>query len=234
MSTGPVPPTPWRRDPSVITEKNGRFSDLYPEWTNTSHPSFTDSNYYAPAHRPALMPNDIKSIPTREALRFGIHPDAAPTDPAQGRSMITPIESQFSSAAARTADIDGIEEEYQAMILGDFTTSELMQTGAYVPDTGPGTSRFTSTALQQDVLSPLLSRNKWSDAPRGRTDPRTPRLSYGLERFVDFNVRRDDRVWQAIQPALAVASRVMKVHPFWAAITNPCEWEGTLSWVTDL
>lgn len=224
MSAGP--PIPWRRAPSVITGQGpeGRFSDLYPEWTHTLHPSFTDSDYYAPAHRPALMPDDVRFNPTREALRFGIHPDAAPSNPAQGRSMMTPIESHYSSATERTAEMDGIEEEHQSMLLSDFTTSELMRTGAYVPDAGPGTSGFTSRALQQDVLSPLLDRNKWQDGPRGRTTPNVPRLSYGLEPSVDFNVRRDERVWQAIRPALAVASRVLKVHPFWAAITNPCEW----------
>lgn len=213
---------PWRRAPSVGTGADGRFTDFYPEWTHKPHPSFTDGNYYAPAYRPALMPDDAQRDPTREALRFGIHPDAAPADPAVGRSMMTPIESH-AGAAGRTADIEALEEEHQAMMLEDFTTSELLRIGAYAPDHGPGNPSFTPTGLQQDVLSQLLSRNKWQDTPRGKTNPGDVRLTYGLEPGVDFNARRDDRVWQAIRPALAVATRVLNIHPFWAAITNPCE-----------
>lgn len=193
----------------------GRFQDKYPEWTERTHPSSKDVDYYSPLYRPALLPEDAQHSPTREALRFGINPGAD----KPGRSMMTPISDH---PAGRDPGLDEMEEEYQAYVLRGFTTSELVETGSYVPDVSPG---FPTPDLPPNVLSPFLSQDKWLASPDG-TAEKDPRLFYGLESNVEFNIQsiEGQKVWTAILPSLLIATRVLRVHPFWEAMLDICKY----------
>lgn len=222
MAQAPPPVQPpaapvWRRVPSVRPGIDGRHTELCPEWADVLHPSFRDTKYYSPGCRPALMPNDAGWKPTREALRFGIYTGAI--DEVCSRSLMTPIDGH-GFGAVRTAQMDDIEEDYQSLILSDFNVSELLNNGAYAPEAWA--SAFSSTSFQQDVLSPLLARDRWKDNPQGN-DLWDPVLRHGLDPDVEFNIQRSDQVWEAIRPALALVTRILKVHPFFATITNPCK-----------
>lgn len=222
----PPPYVPFRRIASV-RDNNGRFEDRFPEWTNPTHPSATDGNYYYPSFRPAMLPADRARNPTREALRFGINPLAdipagRPGSPVPGRSMLTPID-KHPDPAFRDEDMDGRDEEYQGMLFGEFTTAQLMEEGVYIPDDDLA-GRLDLCDLQDAPLSPLVARDRWKNLPVGN-DAANPALFYGLAEDFEFNMNHPvsgTLLWEVLRPVLVIVSKVIEVHPYWAAILSPC------------
>ncbi|KAH8748154.1 hypothetical protein F5883DRAFT_528780 [Diaporthe sp. PMI_573] len=153
--------------------------------------------------RPAILPGDAAKNPTAFARRFGIYPKTRPDDedPAVGKSLITPTTIGPSQAAA---DPFGDSESWQSFVFGGPTTKELIASGVYDPE-----YKFSGSVIEGDVhpwLSPAdMDLRAWVTNPRwklgsseGAYDP------------------ADDRIWAAMQPALALAGRVLASnHPFW-------------------
>lgn len=237
------------RDESVVQEADGKWVDVstqtlhhrsssrahilnipprqcIPEWTNPTHAS-ASADYYTPYYRPALLPTDAPLLPTREAPRFGINPDAAaapnPPNAAIGRSMMTPL-----TAPNPNIDAD-LERAYQAVVLEGFTTAELAAMGAYRPD-----DAFAAPDLAGE-LHPMLARAKWSQArfkafdrvrgPQVTTaagsEEGHPVLRYdvgGKTGFFDVSV--NDELWAVMQPSLRLVSRIIGDHPVWNALLN--------------
>lgn len=131
---------------------------------------------------------------------------------------MTPISSH---PAGRDSELDAIEEEYQSHVFAGFTTSELIQSGAYAPNFSPV---IPSSNLPTDLISPLLARNKWELGPLG-TEATNPRLLYNLDGPIEFNVNEvsGQTLWDAIQPALLIATRVLEIHPLWLAMIDICK-----------
>lgn len=210
------PPNPPFRRVLTVTNENGTFYDRFPEWTNPTHPSATDDEYYYPSFRPALLPSDDALDPSDHAMRFGINTLA---DGPPGRSMMTPI-GEHSDDEDRDDDMDARDEEYQAMVWGGFTTTELVEEGVYDPDDDI-VPALEPSDLRDAPISPLLDRDRWLNWPGG-TDAADPILLYGLDESIQFNVHQGDRVWEVIRPMLVIVTRVLEIHPYWAAILSPC------------
>ncbi|KAG4254153.1 hypothetical protein FPRO04_06512 [Fusarium proliferatum] len=108
-----------------------------------------------------------------------------------------------------------IDENWQTILFGSMTMDELQAEGYFsMCDT-----KFDGLGGQ---ISELFERERWVDTScNGGTDDK-PRLIYNLNgRREEWNVRTNDRVWDAMQPALQLASRFIEMDdPFISSLLD--------------
>lgn len=99
-----------------------------------------------------------------------------------------------------------IDEFWQAMVLGNMTMSEVL-----------ADEYFSMKDVPQSELSGpldrLLTRDRWVDTSQRKDDPKHPHYLYNIKgERGEFDPKLDDRVWDAMQPALQVATRILNVN----------------------
>ncbi|KAI1059768.1 hypothetical protein LB506_008674 [Fusarium annulatum] len=108
-----------------------------------------------------------------------------------------------------------IDENWQTILFGSMTMDELQAEGYFsMCDT-----KFDGLGGQ---ISELFERERWVDTScNGGTDDK-PRLIYNLNgRREEWNVRTNDRVWDAMQSALQLASRFIEMDdPFISSLLD--------------
>ncbi|KAK1780188.1 hypothetical protein QBC45DRAFT_113785 [Copromyces sp. CBS 386.78] len=183
--------------------------------------------------RPALLPEDKWHNPTRYALRYGIFPDDDFRGPRHGRSRMSPLTEAFeheydnldqpapyslaniAETIARfktnfvEEEVYADDEDYQRALFHGFTTHERIKWKCEPlhPDFEPQESNLSGN------LHNLLARDqKWLSMDEAS------RLKYNLcGKTGEYSVD-DEELWNALQPALQLVTRVLQMnHPFWRA-----------------
>ncbi|KAK7398192.1 hypothetical protein QQX98_012431 [Neonectria punicea] len=108
-----------------------------------------------------------------------------------------------------------IDEYWQGLLFGDLTTDEMHAEDYF-------TMGDTVCDLQ-GPLCPLLDRSKWADTRRHGSKDNEPRVVYNIDgERGEYDPRKNDRVWNALQPALQLTSRLLRAkEPFIAAVQDP-------------
>ncbi|ETS75956.1 hypothetical protein PFICI_12900 [Pestalotiopsis fici W106-1] len=109
------------------------------------------------------------------------------------------------------------DENWQRFLFKGLTMDELI-----TEDIHTMSDSVTHNLDMNQPLHPLLERNKWED-PFARTSQHdNPRYFYvGNGGKKEWNARRNNEVWEALQPSLQFASRVLNQNPkFWQAIKD--------------
>ncbi|KAH7171456.1 hypothetical protein EDB81DRAFT_852035 [Dactylonectria macrodidyma] len=107
-----------------------------------------------------------------------------------------------------------VDEHWQGLLFGDLTMDEL-----HAED------YFTMGAAESDLQGPLhpcLRRDNWMSTRGMGQAGGVPRTVYNIngERG-EYNPQGNDNVWEAMQPALQLASRLLSAdHPFLSAIKD--------------
>ncbi|KAJ0107255.1 hypothetical protein J7T55_007625 [Diaporthe amygdali] len=157
--------------------------------------------------RPAILPTDPPA--SQYAQRFGIFPLPALDPTAEARSMLTPT--------GATAEW-GFEQGFQSFVFGDLTSQELRDSGAFDPNQSVDTPDLRGDIYQENWTQvPLPPDSALSVTTRARFD-----CWYNLNgQDKQYDVQRNDELWDALQPALQLASKVLlNEHPYWKAILS--------------
>lgn len=166
--------------------------------------------------RPAIKPTDLAKNPTEYALMHGIDNTDTRND-GFGHSGLTPIRPEFQKSAISAED-EAYYKSLQRYVFASYDTSELVDQGAM----NPRHQVAWPPALDEE-LHPFLSRDRWSQLPENDW-PGLWDIKYGADLNGvpgEYNVQTNDTVWQALQPALKLTSRIMKMgHPYWRAMMN--------------
>ncbi|KAF5533762.1 hypothetical protein FMEXI_11647 [Fusarium mexicanum] len=108
-----------------------------------------------------------------------------------------------------------VDENWQTILFGSMTMDELQAEGYFsICDT-----KFDGLGGR---ISELFERERWVDTScNGRTADK-PRLIYNLNgRREEWNARTNDRVWDAMQPAIQLASRFIETDdPFISSLLD--------------
>lgn len=170
------------------------------------------------ANRPAIRPQDEPRNPSEYARRFGVLPRTVIRD-AWGHSGLTPVDSVFQTSAQPPED-DAYDESLQTLFFR-YTSRELVAQGAFNPR--------LAIPWPPDLDEPvhdLFARQRWAQTaapPRGYwTGVWNVRYGPALNGTPGvYNASSNQLVWDAIEPALKLASRIIRSnHPFWLAITS--------------
>ncbi|RYO94936.1 hypothetical protein DL762_000370 [Monosporascus cannonballus] len=107
------------------------------------------------------------------------------------------------------------EQDYQRLLFQEYTTDELIQ----------GKIHLISDEYTSDLdgpIHPLLARDKWETSEWKGGEYKFPRFLYNLDgERKEWDMRTNDELWEAMQPALQLASRVLRSnHPHFAAIAD--------------
>ncbi|KAG5777483.1 hypothetical protein H9Q73_008844 [Fusarium xylarioides] len=108
-----------------------------------------------------------------------------------------------------------IDENWQTILFGSLTMDELLAEGYFsMCDT-----KLDSLGGQ---ISELFERERWVDTSCNGTTAEKPRLIYNLNgRREEWNPRTNDRVWDAMQPAIQLASRFIEADdPFISSLLD--------------
>ncbi|KAJ4394470.1 hypothetical protein N0V93_003688 [Gnomoniopsis smithogilvyi] len=142
---------------------------------------------------------------------------------------MTPIETTSSRIPPPSSNLPvppprdiSLDESYQKATLHGYTTAELEDTGAYAPWS------IIAPPNLQGALHSILRRQNWSqDALPIPNEYYGARYNLaGLQVPAQAAVEGeyealDDVIWEAIQPALLLASRVLDSdHPYWNAVLS--------------
>ncbi|KAK7726890.1 hypothetical protein SLS53_006933 [Cytospora paraplurivora] len=204
--------------PSGSLRRDGLHYKFIPWWT-------TPDVVLGSHRRPALVPGDDNPSTyahfevANKIRRFGIDERAPPDNP--GRSLLTPI----SDAYIDVTEAPDWVEDWQHFTFGGYTAEELKAQGAFDP--GMNFSDPAHDSLQGE-LHTLLERDKWMQPNfEGRPEldpylhyiiPGTPEVPRQIGRY---DLRNNDVLWDAMQPALRLASKVLFSNPpFWQAIQD--------------
>ncbi|KAH8688157.1 hypothetical protein BGZ61DRAFT_532971 [Ilyonectria robusta] len=107
-----------------------------------------------------------------------------------------------------------VDEYWQGIIFGDLTMDELR-----------AEDYFTMGDAESNLkgpLHPLLDRSRWVNTRWLGFEETEPRTAYNIngERG-EYDPRKNDRVWDAMQPALQLASRLLRADdPFLSAVKD--------------
>ncbi|RYP28811.1 hypothetical protein DL767_007029 [Monosporascus sp. MG133] len=107
------------------------------------------------------------------------------------------------------------EQDYQRLLFQEYTTDELIQDKIHLIS-----DEYTSDL--DGPLHPLLARDKWETSQWKGAEHKFPRFLYNLDgERKEWDMRTNDELWEAMQPALQLASRVLRSnHPHFAAIAD--------------
>ncbi|WAO90628.1 Hypothetical protein NCS54_00806400 [Fusarium falciforme] len=178
--------------------------------------------------RPAVHPKDQYKQPTKYAQRFSIFPGRL-----DGRSRTSPTRANSRKLFPATADIKTGKDLFDSL---DYSAAQDGKTiDEYMASARPDMQRGTETEQRcmqqyedliraeeyltmQDVyfeglsgpIHPLFDRHMWADTTDFGKDPATPRYVYGLDGLrEEWDPRTNDRLWNAMQPALQLATRML-------------------------
>ncbi|KAI5861523.1 hypothetical protein GGS23DRAFT_611513 [Durotheca rogersii] len=99
------------------------------------------------------------------------------------------------------------DQNYQRLYFRNFTSDELVQYGAL-------TMSDDVTCDLQGPLHPLLQRSRWDDSLWKGDESSRPRFVYNLNGMRgEWDAARNDVVWEALQPALQMVSRILYSNP---------------------
>lgn len=173
--------------------------------------------------RAALLPGDSARLPTDYARRFGMHHDQDPRRDQWAHSSMTPTDMNFQTSP-QAPEADKYDRDLQMMFL-NYTTEELVRQGAFNPAM-QGLSWPPDLDDESAPIHSLLARHRWTQMPLTVMEKWDGHwnIKYGPEVDGvggDFDARDNQKVWDAIEPAVRLASLVLRSgHPFWEAITN--------------
>ncbi|KAI1125520.1 hypothetical protein F5Y10DRAFT_284198 [Nemania abortiva] len=99
------------------------------------------------------------------------------------------------------------DQDYQRILLGGLTTDEMIQHNIH-------TMADDAVMELDNPIHPMFTRNYWDDCEwKGRT-PRWPRNVYNVDGIrAEWNVFKNDALWNALGPALRLASMVLSKEP---------------------
>lgn len=168
--------------------------------------------------RPFIRPQDEGLNPTEYARRFGVLPGQKSRDPF-GHSGLTPTDPTFQTSAQSPED-DLLDEARQTIFF-EYTSAELAAQGAYNPRLPIAWPPDIDEAVHE-----LFARHRWDQTIpvpmgfwEGVWDTRYGVLLDGTAGTYD--ALRNQAVWDAIEPALKLASRIIRSnHPYWLAMTS--------------
>ncbi|KAL7963696.1 hypothetical protein V8C34DRAFT_319393 [Trichoderma compactum] len=157
----------------------------------------------------SLTGRDLTSKLERLAQRRGLHIDDYIT--AQSSSTTSndgPQEGEYIKAFEKLL----VEEFWQGCLFGDMTMDELLA-GTYF-EIGDFRSNLSGP------IDSLFSREKWDQSPFGVANVST--ASFRLDgKRLDLEVESNDEVWNCLQPALQMATRIFcQDDPFFKAILD--------------
>ncbi|KAM0561286.1 hypothetical protein ACHAPJ_003165 [Fusarium lateritium] len=179
--------------------------------------------------RPALLPRDQMKRPTKYAQRFSIFPGR--TD---GRSRTSPTRAESRQLFPANTEVktgkqlfDRFEElakdkgehvddymentRLDMQHLSDIEQQYMQQYEELVVDENWQNILFGSLTMDELSLirvSSLFGRDKWVDTRLHGKTAEGPRFMYTLDGHrEEWDPRNNDRVWNAIQPALQLATR---------------------------
>lgn len=166
--------------------------------------------------RPALRAEDDQQRPTEYARRFGVRMGAQRD--AWGHSSLTPADPRFQTSGQHPA-ADEYDRSLQSMLFG-YDTAELVDQGAYNPRL-----QIPWPPNLDEPVDELFRRDKWTQMPYISKDewPGVFDVRYGpaLDGVGGYYDARNPKVWDALQPALQLASRIISSgHPFWEALLD--------------
>ncbi|ROV93433.1 hypothetical protein VPNG_09636 [Cytospora leucostoma] len=151
--------------------------------------------------------------------RFGIDERATADD--RGRSYLTPIPDVYDDVTKPPSWV----EDWQHFTFGGYTAAELKAQGAFDPEMDFSAPAHDSL---QGGLHPFLARDKWVQPNFEGGRELDPYLHYIMpgtpetpRQFGRYDLRTNDVLWDAMQPALRLASKVLSSNPpFWQAIQD--------------
>ncbi|EEU38970.1 uncharacterized protein NECHADRAFT_81502 [Fusarium vanettenii 77-13-4] len=183
--------------------------------------------------RPAVHPKDQYKKPTEYAQRFSIFPGRF-----DGRSRASPTRANSRKLIHTTADIKTGKDLFDSL---DYSAAQDGKTiDEYMASARPDMQHGTETEqlcmqqyedlvraedyfTMQDVsfeglsgpIHPLFDRHMWADTTEFGKEPETPRYVYNLNGVrEEWDPRTNDRLWNAMQPALQLATRMLLTnHP---------------------
>ncbi|KAJ3574737.1 hypothetical protein NPX13_g4269 [Xylaria arbuscula] len=99
------------------------------------------------------------------------------------------------------------DQDYQRIILDGMTTDELIQTNAH--------TMANDVVIDLDnPIDRLFQRERWMDSTWKGSQSEYPKLAYNLGGIrEEWNVRTNDVLWNALQPALRLASKILENQP---------------------
>ncbi|KAL7629809.1 hypothetical protein AAE478_001332 [Parahypoxylon ruwenzoriense] len=99
------------------------------------------------------------------------------------------------------------DQNLQRVVFSDMTSDELVLKNIFTM------SDDVQYNLSGD-LHPLLERRRWEDSSWKGTDKFSPRLVYNLNGVrEEYNMVENDKLWDALQPALQLVTRVLQRNP---------------------
>ncbi|KAK0767018.1 hypothetical protein N5P37_000748 [Trichoderma harzianum] len=164
--------------------------------------------------RPMMLDTDRAKNPTKNAVRFGIFPGRS-----DGRSCTSPTRSAERFMATRDASGCGLTGRDLASKIEE----QAQRRGLHIDDYL--TSQCSNATLNDGPQEHgLFSREKWDQSPFGVVDVRA--VSFRLDgKSLDMDVERNEEVWNSLQPALQMATRLFcQDDPFFKAILDVGNW----------
>ncbi|KAL6699029.1 hypothetical protein J3F84DRAFT_405911 [Trichoderma pleuroticola] len=161
----------------------------------------------------SLTGRDLASKLEKLSQRRGLHIDDYLTSQSSNSILNDgPQEREYIKAFDKLL----IEEFWQGCLFRDMTIDELL-----------GGNYFEIGDFQSNLRGPidsLFSREKWDQSPFGVADVST--VSFRLDgKCLDMEVRWNDEVWDCLQPALQMATRLFcQDDPFFKAILDVGNW----------
>ncbi|KAI2633599.1 hypothetical protein GGS26DRAFT_590356 [Hypomontagnella submonticulosa] len=99
------------------------------------------------------------------------------------------------------------DQDYQRVLFHDMTSDELIRHEIFTMKDGP------KSDLDND-LEPLFRRERWLPTSRRGHEKFAPRLLYNLDGVRgEYDVHNNDVLWEALQPALRLVSKVIESRP---------------------
>ncbi|KAI1266913.1 hypothetical protein F5Y18DRAFT_425467 [Xylariaceae sp. FL1019] len=108
------------------------------------------------------------------------------------------------------------DQDYQRLLLTEMTTDEAIQRGIH---------SVTDDTLDSDLdnpILPLFARQRWESSDWKGGVRKTPKYAYSINGNRElWDVTTNDKLWNALQPALRLASKVfLTKHPYFEALMD--------------
>ncbi|KAK8127368.1 hypothetical protein PG984_008476 [Apiospora sp. TS-2023a] len=108
------------------------------------------------------------------------------------------------------------DEDYQRILFFDMTSDEMYRNNIF---TMSDNEKYN---LTPKPLHTLVDKSKWEDTLFKGADKEYPRLVYDFwGKRDEYDVHRNPTVWEALQPALQLVTRVLNTNPmFWRCLKD--------------
>ncbi|KAF7546591.1 hypothetical protein G7046_g9259 [Stylonectria norvegica] len=193
------------------TEHAKRFGIFPGRSDGRSRTSPTRSSRSIFSHGETLTGNDVLKQFEHAARQQGLELDEYMIETRPDMLALNETEQRYMQAYEELL----IDQYWQSVIFGNFTMDELMAENHFTM--GPATN-----ALCNYPLYPLFKREKWADVTFDGVDKADPRVLYNMDgERAEYDPKNNDKVWEAIQPGLQLATRLLEAdEPFVKALQN--------------